>query len=299
MCMFHNVFSKFLFLFYRLHNEELIRRIKALLKELGLKIPGDSTLRKLLKRIPAGHSRDIQGIDNTYEFHRRAFNCLNKIVCSLYDVIKRKRDNSLLQMVEKIQTALSQSSKYILGHFSYNLGYHEKCVSHCINFGCSNPKDENQREECQNPSPESHDEKHDCDYCNLLPSIIYHLERVVEECKEELNDITYREMVHDIKKSFEDIQFYKRQVMRNTVSASAWEEKFKECSMHLDLITGWCKSCWIFGLAYYLSDLCNLHLYISFVNLFSSHCHFDSSQIFRFQLFYHVSSQSGWLTFQF
>ena len=184
-----------------------------------------------------GHARDIQGIDPTYEQSRRAYGCLNKILIDLHTVIKRKKYDEFLDLAEKLQAALSMSSNYILGHFPYNVSFNSKCRNHCLNLHCSNPKDDFQREQCKDTSPDCHDEKYDCTFCNLLPGIVAHLERLVDELKNDLEDITYREMKYDIKKSLDEINLYKKQVMRNTITSTTWEEKYRECSRSLDLIT--------------------------------------------------------------
>ena len=177
------------------------------------------------------------GIDATYENHRRGFHKLGSITDDIYTILKRNGNNNLVELTEKVKEGLSLSSSYILGHYSYNVSFNDACKSHCINYACSNPKDHNQRVECNDASDGKHDEKNDCDHCNLLPGLIYNLEKLIDEIKDDLSDITYREMRHDTAKAFEDIQLYKKQVMRNVVSSSTWEEHYKRCSKSLDMIT--------------------------------------------------------------
>ena len=59
---------------------QLVRQLKALLQELGIKVPSERSLRRILKNLPAKRSRLITGIDRSYEDHRRAFTTIKEIL---------------------------------------------------------------------------------------------------------------------------------------------------------------------------------------------------------------------------
>ena len=70
----------------RQHDAELIRQVQVLLKENDLQVPAKSTLRKLFHLMPAGHAKEIKGLDPVYENHRRAFTSLQGVCTELQDV---------------------------------------------------------------------------------------------------------------------------------------------------------------------------------------------------------------------
>ena len=76
----------------RQHDAELIRQVQVLLKENDLQVPAASTLRKLFRLMPAGHAKEIKGLDPVYENHRRAFEGLQGICTELHDIFIAKDD---------------------------------------------------------------------------------------------------------------------------------------------------------------------------------------------------------------
>ena len=153
----------------RQHDAELIRQVQVLLKENDLQVPAKSTLRKLFHLMPAGHAKEIKGLDPVYENHRRAFTSLQGVCTELQDIFIAKDDYEKLDLVEKVQQGLATSASYLLGFFAYNLSKDSKCLSHCVNFACSDPKNLNQQENCSAESiddSEGHSEQ--CEYCNLF-----------------------------------------------------------------------------------------------------------------------------------
>ena len=140
-------------------------------------------------------------------------------------------------MAEKLIQGLSLCSNYILGHFTYNIGFNERCRNHCVTYGCSNPKDEKQRMMCLDFNDDKHAEEYDCKYCNVLPSLIFHLTRLVDSLQEKIEPDKFREMVYEIDQSHEAILAYKKQIMRNHVTVSTWDELFRKYSPELGLVT--------------------------------------------------------------
>ena len=53
------------------------------LEEKGLQVPAESTLRALFWLIPAGHAKEIKGLDPVYENQRRAFKDSDEICIDL------------------------------------------------------------------------------------------------------------------------------------------------------------------------------------------------------------------------
>ena len=128
----------------RQHDAELIRQVQVLLKENDLQVPAASTLRKLFRLMPAGHAKEIKGLDPVYENHRRAFEGLQGICTELHDIFIAKDDYEKVDLVEKVQQGLATSATYLLGHFAYNLSLDSNCESHCVRFACSDSKNSKQ-----------------------------------------------------------------------------------------------------------------------------------------------------------
>ena len=123
-----------------LHQAYLVRLIQAHLEENSMKKLQFSTLKRLLKLLPAADAREIKGLDPKYELHRRAFIDLQEICTELHKKFTSKDDEKNIDLVEKVQQGLATSASYLLGHFVYNLSENSKCASHDINFACSDSK---------------------------------------------------------------------------------------------------------------------------------------------------------------
>ena len=183
----------------RQHDAELIRQVQVLLKENDLQVPAASTLRKLFRLMPAGHAKEIKGLDPVYENHRRAFEGLQGICTELHDIFIAKDDYEKVDLVEKVQQGLATSATYLLGHFAYNLSLDSNCESHCVRFACSDSKNSKQQEDCSElDSSEGHSEE--CDYCNLFPEVWHQLKKLFEEVRENFTEIEAEEKVDILEK---------------------------------------------------------------------------------------------------
>ena len=219
----------------RRHDAELIRQVRVLLEENHMKAPAESTLRALFKLIPAGHAKEIKGLDPVYENHRRAFRRFQEICTKLHDTfssasgdirIMEEFDCDNIELVDKVQQALKICESYILGYFIYNVSFNSKCINHCVTFACSDPADKNFQEQCSPDSldsSEGHSET--CDYCNLFPILMHILEGLIEKAPIG-NDLERQILEYDMEKSKNNITAYKRQVFRHYVGSQAWEKYF-------------------------------------------------------------------------
>ena len=204
-----------------------------------MKAPAESTLRALFKLIPAGHAKEIKGLDPVYENHRRAFRRFQEICTKLHDTfssasgdirIMEEFDCDNIELVDKVQQALKICESYILGYFIYNVSFNSKCINHCVTFACSDPADKNFQEQCSADSldsSEGHPES--CDYCNLFPILMYILEGLIEKAPIG-NDLERQILEYDMEKSKNNITAYKRQVFRHYVGSQAWEKYFLDSS---------------------------------------------------------------------
>ena len=214
------------------HNNLLVRQIRALLRENGMKVPAKSTLRALLRLLPAGHAKEIKGIDPTYEEHRRAFMRFDEIIAELRDkfavIGETKRvmeECSNVELLEKVQTALKTSKSYILGYFIYNLSYDNEFENHCVTMGCSDPNNVAFRSSCKNlDSTEGH--ARTCDYCNLFPAAVEVLKELVAVAPH-LQGRQLEIVEDDMDKGKKAVEAYKRQVFRHYVGSHTWNQNFK------------------------------------------------------------------------
>ena len=220
------------------HDAELIRQVIALLKENGMDAPAESTLRALFKLIPAGHAKDIKGLDPVYENHRRAFRRLQEVCTELHDIflsatgderIIDEFDCENIELVDKVQQALKICESYILGYFIYNVSYDSKCLNHCVTLACSDPKDKNFQEQCSAESlDESEDHGERCDYCNLFPIVTKILDELIKNAPLEEEGLQKQILEYDMDKAKTNINLYKKQVFRHYVGSQTWDKYFLE-----------------------------------------------------------------------
>ena len=211
------------------HQAYLVRLIQAHLKENSMQKLQFSTLKRLLKLLPAADAREIKGLDPKYELHRRAFIDLQEICTELHNVFTLKDDEKNSDLVEKVQQGLTTSASYLLGHFVYNLSENSKCASHDINFACSDSKNSNQ----QNMGSREHldiTERYteECDYCNVLPAAGALLEELLEEAKDNFTELEFQRKSKETKDSQEYIASYKKQVYRHWVGSKRWDQYYKD-----------------------------------------------------------------------
>ena len=211
------------------HQAYLVRLIQAHLRENSMQKLQFSTLKRLLKLLPAADAREIKGLDPKYELHRRAFIDLQEICTELHNVFTLKDDEKNSDLVEKVQQGLTTSASYLLGHFVYNLSENSKCASHDINFACSDSKNSNQ----QNMGSREHldvTERYpeECDYCNLLPAAGALLEELLEEAKDNFTELEFQRKSKKAKDSQEYIASYKKQVYRHWVGSKRWDQYYKD-----------------------------------------------------------------------
>ena len=197
-----------------------------------MKVPAKSTLRALLRLLPAGHAKEIKGIDPTYEEHQRAFMRFDEIIADLRDkfavIEETKRvmeECSNVELLEKVQTALKTSKSYILGYFIYNLSYDNEFENHCVTMGCSDPNNVAFRSSCKNlDSTEGHAKT--CDYCNLFPAAVEILKELVAVAPH-LQGRQLEIVEDDMDKGKKAVEAYKKQVFRHYVGSHTWNQNFK------------------------------------------------------------------------
>ena len=211
------------------HQAYLVRLIRAHLKENGMQVLKESTLKRLLKLLPAGHQRDIVGLDPKYEYHRRAFVDLQEICTELHNFYSAKDDLNNADLAEKTQQGLATSASYLLGHFAYNLEENSKCASHDINLACTDSTNVFQQDEGTRENlDETEGYPEECNYCDLLPASCELLEQLLEEAKDNFTDLEYNRRSKKMKDSREYIVSYKKQVFRNWVSSKRWDQYYKD-----------------------------------------------------------------------
>ena len=212
----------------RQQNAELIRQVQVLLKENDLQVPAKSTLRKLFHLMPAGNAKEIKGLDPVYENHRRAFVSLQGVCTELQDIFIAKEDNEKIDLIEKVQQGFATSASYLLGFFAYNLSTNSSCLSHCVNFACSDGKNKKQQMGCDEESLDffgKHPE--DCDYCNLFYAAFDQLEKLFDGAKENFSPKGIEQKLDIMEKGKESIIAYKKQVFRHYVSSGTWAKYYR------------------------------------------------------------------------
>ena len=212
------------------HQASLAKLLKVLLKENNLQVLQTSTLEKILRMLPAGNAKDIQGLDPKYELHRRAFVTLQEICTELLDKFTSKGAPDKVDMVEKVQQGLATSANYLLGHFVYNLSEDSKCLNHCVNYACSDEKKENQQKgtcfKNEADLPNLHPEE--CDHCNLFPAVFAQLKDLFEDAKDCFDDLEIKRKTKAMDDGSVCIVSYKKQVFRHWVSSKKWDSYFRE-----------------------------------------------------------------------
>ena len=212
------------------HQASLAKLLKALLKENNLQVLQLSTLKKILRMLPAGNAKDIQGLDPKYEHHRRAFVTLQEICTELLEKFTSKGAPDKVDMVEKVQQGLATSANYILGHFVYNLSEDSKCLNHCVNYACSEEKNEKQQKgtcfKNEANLPNQHPEE--CDHCNLFPAAFAELKNLFEDAKDCFDDLEIKRKTKAMDDGSVCIVSYKKQVFRHWVSSKKWDSYFRE-----------------------------------------------------------------------
>ena len=204
-------------------------------------------MKALLKLVPAGHAKDIKGLDPVYENHRRAFRRLQEVCTKLHDIFLSATDDERImddfdidniELVDKVQQGLKICESYILGYFIYNVSFNSKCVNHCVSLACSDPNDKNFQEDC---SAESLDDSEGhaltCDYCNLLPVLTYILDELIKKVPIE-DELAKQVLEYDMEKAKDDISLYKKQVFRHYVGSQAWEKYFQYSSDFTNMAMG-------------------------------------------------------------
>ena len=220
------------------HDAELIRQVRALLEENGMQVPAESTLRALFRLIPAGHAKEMKGLDPVYENHRKAFKRLDDICLDLHSRFSASEESERveldydnLQLLDMVQQAFKTCESYILGYFIYHLSSHDECANHCVNLACSDPNDVKFQENC---TDENHDKP--CDYCNLFPTAITILEELLEVVPGMDTFQHEKDMIeYDLENASKDIQAYKKQVFRHYVGSQTWDKYYNtktlKCAM--------------------------------------------------------------------
>ena len=217
----------------RRQNNTIVKQLRVLLKENGLKVPAESTLRAIIGELPAGQAKEIKGLDPKYENHRRAFRRFEEILTELHGKFAANipcqrviEDVSNSELVEKVQLALKTCESYLLGYFVYHLAFGDTYVNHCVNLACSERKSPLFSEYCSGDhldSSEGHPDR--CDYCDLLPAALSVLKDLIEVAPN-LEDLDRRILEHDRNNGEKAIEEYKKQMFCHFVSSQTWNKYF-------------------------------------------------------------------------
>ena len=200
--------------------------------------PSESTIRRILKLMKAGKSKDVKGIDGTLEEERKAFKNLHYIMDDLQTILEKNgqlNDSNF----DEVKTMLSASENYIKSHFLYNIAKTDKCLNHCINFAVSDAEDENFRSHCNSHNVDQ-DQDHSakaCSYCNLFPSVLVKMKELVDSMENDLQTVRYQEMHYEIDNAKTAVNAYKKQLMRNFVASSDVEGIFRENKSNVAILT--------------------------------------------------------------
>ena len=215
----------------RQHTEVLVRQLRVLLKENKMQVLGESTLRRMLRKLRAGKAREIRGLDPTYELHRRAFEDLQSICAELLDIYTAAGDFEKVEKVEKVQEGLATSAAYLLGSFAYNLSLNSPCYNHDVNLACSDAFNPNQQDlgTRENMDPKTEDYPEVCHYCNLLPAAYAQLEDLLEGAKSSFSpELEFTRRVQKMKEALANIIAHKKQIFRHWVGSKTWDQYYKD-----------------------------------------------------------------------
>ena len=199
-------------------NAQNIRQIKAILEELGLPIPSNSFLKKLLKNLPARRSRNITGIDMSYEHSR---NSIQKLFDFTNDMLEAHPGVAWMQEVNDIKEGLSAYNTYLLSSFPYNIGKDSDCKSHCITFACS-AADSADKEPCNVPHTKQ------CEHCNLFHQLQLDIKSLLEKVSDTLDPLAVEEWRYEIDHAFDGIAFYKSSLMKGALADQYWSSCFQK-----------------------------------------------------------------------
>ena len=217
----------------RRQNNTIVKQLRVLLKENGLKVPAESTLRAIIQELPAGQAKEIKGLDPKYEEHRRAFRRFEEILGELHGKFAGNipcqrviEEVGNVELVEKVKLALKTCESYLLGYFVYHLAFGDTNVNHCVNLACSDRKSPFFSEYCSEDhldSSEGHPDR--CDYCDLLPAALSVLKDLIEMAPN-LEDLDRRILEHDRNHGEKAIEEYKKQMFCHFVSSQTWNKYF-------------------------------------------------------------------------
>ena len=216
---------------------QIIRQVQALFADANCP-PSERTIRRILKIMKAGKSKDVKGIDGTLDEERKAFKNLHSIMDELHELLERK-DQLIESNYDEVKTMLSCSENYIKSHFIYNIVKADKCINHCINFAVSDANDEDFRSHCNNlNNSQGHDHSGErCKFCDLFPSVLAKMRELVDLMKSDLTKVRYDEMHYEIDSANTAVNAYKKQLMRNYVSSSDVEGIFLEKRPNVAVLT--------------------------------------------------------------
>ena len=225
----------------RFTNAELSRQIHAYLTEQNFPppIPGLVTILRMLDHMPASKSKALAGLNPSHENNSRSFDNLSEI---LQEMKKKPQFWTLISQddVDCLAKQINNSKVYIKNVFRYQVGRHSVVKSHCIQYACSSPKNENFSSilDCNGESEpmdtatgdmdDSGDENatidHDgvCHHCEAVPQLFKILTGLLMQLRPHLRPTDFNTMLYHLQKAEFHIHAFKAFTMRSSVSRKQW-----------------------------------------------------------------------------
>ena len=199
---------------------ELVKVATHFLIENGFKPPSRSTLFKIIHGLPASSKKSLKGINAWQAKAMEAFGAWKSLVvqfASEYGVDATIKD-ALLK-------AIGNSHNYIRNYFKFSLSFSSKCASHCISY-CLSDEETIESGEFSQKCQHIHDET--CFQCENIMKIWKGLLQLLENCKDEMDDLTFQENKKAISDSYHHIVGYQKHLMRAAGQNMAWESLYDD-----------------------------------------------------------------------
>ena len=189
-----------------------------------------TTLWKILQECPATTRKSLSGLDDIMADGLSGFVTLQKAVDTLQD------NGVSVDTCKNYKTKLDEAKQYLKGQYSIDVSANSStCADHCRAFALSDPKDPKLRKVCDH----SHDRV--CVQCESMKLLFDDLEN---EASSLCDENTSKEVQYDLSLGIEQIQEWKRHILRSSQQQLGKDEILKSLTNEKALlITDWGMKC--------------------------------------------------------
>ena len=210
------------------NKDELVRKIQHHLQNLKFSpgsIPQRTYIRNLLDSLPAKRAHQMRGITTAVDEGHRAFETLAEIVKEMEQRDKSYNAKTLnSDTVNNLLSSIDTCYVYHKSNFVFNIETHSRVKSHCINYLCSDPKNQAYVNLCED-DPERNENVHDetCNYCQMFSDVCQSLIALCTKLEEaSIDDLKVEEWRYDINEAEKAIIRWRNFIIRNKINNQQW-----------------------------------------------------------------------------